>query len=155
MSLMNDIKTGELIKQLRLEKNLSQEALAESAGVSRSNLNRLENGKGEASIETLLKLNKVLGGGLIGSHMAHYSNSKKDTNIMLSEYVEESTSELSKKDFNIFYGLIEHVAENYCDGDIDPKVTLINSHVNYDDIRDLLIDVVKSRLNYYTKKDNK
>jgi transcriptional regulator with XRE-family HTH domain len=150
-----NIKTGEKIKELRLEKKLSQEALAESAGVSRSNLNRIENGKGEASIETLLKLNEVLGGGLIGYHMACLKNSKEDTNNMLVQYVEESIKESSKKDFNIFYDLIEHIAENYCEGAVDPKVTLINSHVNYDDIRDLLIDVVKSRLNYYTKKENK
>lgn len=67
----------------------------------------------------------------------------------------EKTVELSKKDFSMFYGLIEYIAKNYCEGAIDPKVTLINSHVNYDDLRDLLIDVVKSRLNYYTKKENK
>lgn len=150
-----NINTGERIKELRLKKKLSQEALAESAGVSRSNLNRLENGKGEASIETLLKLNKVLGGGLIGSHMANLKNSKEDTTNMLVEYVEESIEESSKKDFNMFYGLIEHISENYCEADVDPRVILINSHVNYDDIRDLLIDVVKSRLNYYTKKGSK
>ena len=67
----------------------------------------------------------------------------------------EKIVELSKKDFNIFYGLIEHVAENYCEGPIDPKVTLINSHVNYDNLRSLLIDAVKNRLDNYTKQKSK
>ena len=35
---------------------------------------------------------------------------------------------------------IEHIAENYCEADVDSRVTLINSH----DIRDSLIDVANS-----------
>lgn len=142
---MSDFNTGKKIKELRIEKGLSQQSLAENCGISRSNLNRIENGKGEASIETLLKLSKVLGPGLIGSHMANNRNESD----MLTQYVDD----LGKKDFDVFYGLIEHVCENYCENNVDPKITLVNNHFGYDDLRDLLIDVVKSRLNYYSKQE--
>lgn len=145
---MENIKIGEKIKELRTKEKLSQRELASMCGISYSNLNIIENGKVEPSMETLIKLSKVLGSGLIGSHMAYMKNNNEDVSKMLSQYVDD----LSKKDFNVFYGLIEHICENYCN-DIDPQITLINSHVNYDDLRDLLIDVVKSRLNYYIKRE--
>lgn len=49
-------KIGERIKELRLEKNLSQEALAFNSGLERSFITHIENGRRNVSIETLSKV---------------------------------------------------------------------------------------------------
>ena len=53
-----DIKTkiGLRIKELRTEKNLTQEAIAFKAEIDRSFMNHVENGKRNVSVETLEKL---------------------------------------------------------------------------------------------------
>ncbi len=53
---IKDVKlaTGELIRLLRKQQNLSQEELAEKMGVSRMTIQKLEAGK-NATIDTLLK----------------------------------------------------------------------------------------------------
>lgn len=53
-----DIKTkiGLRIKELRTEKNLTQEAVAWKAEVDRTFMNHVENGKRNVSIETLEKI---------------------------------------------------------------------------------------------------
>ncbi|WP_461207830.1 helix-turn-helix domain-containing protein [Clostridium sp. DL1XJH146] len=139
---MDNVKTGEKIKELRIAKNLTQKVLAEKSEISRSNLNRIEIGKVEPRIETLMKISKVLGHELIGYHMAHSRNN-------ITEYAER----LGKKEFDIFYGLVEHVSGYYCENTVDPKVILENDGDNYKDLKDLLISVVKSRLEYYSKEE--
>ncbi len=53
-----DIKTkiGLRIKQLRTEKNLTQEDIAWKAEVDRTFMNHVENGKRNASVDTLTKI---------------------------------------------------------------------------------------------------
>ena len=53
-----DIKTkiGLRIKELRTEKNLTQEAVAFKAEIDRTFMNHVENGKRNVSVETLEKL---------------------------------------------------------------------------------------------------
>ena len=53
-----DIKTkiGLRIKELRTEKNLTQEAIAFKAEVDRTFMNHVENGKRNASVDTLTKI---------------------------------------------------------------------------------------------------
>jgi DNA-binding XRE family transcriptional regulator len=50
------IKIGLRIKELRTEKNLTQEAVAWKAEVDRTFMNHVENGKRNVSIETLSKI---------------------------------------------------------------------------------------------------
>jgi transcriptional regulator with XRE-family HTH domain len=54
-------KFGIRVKQLRIEKKLSQEALAIDANVDRGYLSNLENGKGNISIENIEKILDALG----------------------------------------------------------------------------------------------
>lgn len=54
------IKLGLLIKQLRLEKKMSQETLAYSANVSLSQVSRIELGKHNTTFLTLLSICKAL-----------------------------------------------------------------------------------------------
>jgi transcriptional regulator with XRE-family HTH domain len=53
-----DIKTkiGLRIKELRTEKNLTQEAVAWNADVDRTFMNHVENGKRNVSVDTLTKI---------------------------------------------------------------------------------------------------
>ena len=53
-----DIKTkiGLRIKELRTEKNLTQEAIAFKAEIDRTFMNHVENGKRNVSVETLEKV---------------------------------------------------------------------------------------------------
>ena len=50
------VKIGLRIKELRIEKNLTQEAIAFKAEIDRTFMNHVENGKRNVSIETLEKL---------------------------------------------------------------------------------------------------
>lgn len=50
------IKIGLRIKELRTEKNLTQEAVAWKAEVDRTFMNHVENGKRNVSVDTLTKI---------------------------------------------------------------------------------------------------
>lgn len=49
-------KIGERIKEVRVEKKLSQEAVAFNAGIERSFMTHIENGRRNVSVETLKKV---------------------------------------------------------------------------------------------------
>ena len=46
---------GDNLRQIRLQQNLSQEQLAKKAGLSRSAISEMENGKAATSLITLFK----------------------------------------------------------------------------------------------------
>jgi transcriptional regulator with XRE-family HTH domain len=50
------VKIGQRIKEIRTEKNLTQEAVAFKAEIDRTFINHVENGKRNMSIETLEKV---------------------------------------------------------------------------------------------------
>jgi transcriptional regulator with XRE-family HTH domain len=50
------VKIGLRIKELRIEKNLTQEAVAFKADIDRTFMNHVENGKRNISVETLEKV---------------------------------------------------------------------------------------------------
>ncbi len=54
-------KFGEKLKKIRLEKGLSQEALALSADIDRTYIPSIEKGERNVSITILAKLSKALG----------------------------------------------------------------------------------------------
>ena len=54
-------KFGRVIRSSRTSRGLSQEALAEFAGLSRSYLGRIEHGAAAPSIETMCRLADALG----------------------------------------------------------------------------------------------
>ena len=54
-------KVGERIKELRRDKNLSQEEFAAEIGLSRSYLSLLETARQDPSLSTLFRVAKVLG----------------------------------------------------------------------------------------------
>ncbi len=54
-------KFGARVKELRLKKKLSQEALAHEAGIDRTYMTSVENGKRNISIQNIEKIIKALG----------------------------------------------------------------------------------------------
>ncbi|MEW6306072.1 MAG: helix-turn-helix transcriptional regulator [Verrucomicrobiota bacterium] len=52
---------GERIRRIRRGKNLSLDALAKSAGISKGNLSKIESIAGNPTLETLLKIARALG----------------------------------------------------------------------------------------------
>lgn len=61
---MNDLKensVGSKIKKLREERNVSQTALAEAAGITLATLNRFEQNKISVTVKTLQKILDVFG----------------------------------------------------------------------------------------------
>lgn len=47
---------GEMLKEARKEANLTQEQLAEKAGTKKSYISKLENGKGNIQLSTLIRI---------------------------------------------------------------------------------------------------
>lgn len=60
MHVESQPKLGEHIRQLRQDRALSQEALAEMAEIHRNFLSGIERGKKGMTIETLLRLSRAL-----------------------------------------------------------------------------------------------
>ena len=56
-----EVAFGEVLRELRQARQLSQEALALEAGLQRNYISLLERGKNSASLKTLFKLSAVLG----------------------------------------------------------------------------------------------
>jgi transcriptional regulator with XRE-family HTH domain len=51
---------GQVVRKLRVERNLSQEKLSELSGLDRSYVSEIERGKKTASIRTVIKLSEGL-----------------------------------------------------------------------------------------------
>ena len=58
---MNQVKIGNLIKELRKEKNYTQEQLAEKLGVTNKAVSKWETGRGMPDLAIIQELSKILG----------------------------------------------------------------------------------------------
>lgn len=54
-------KLGEQIKQLRIQKGLTQEELSLESGISRSHIAMIESGKRDMTLSALFKISRALG----------------------------------------------------------------------------------------------
>ncbi|UCF85932.1 MAG: helix-turn-helix transcriptional regulator [Desulfobacteraceae bacterium] len=59
--MIREDQIGRRIKKLRIERNLTQEALAQEAGLTKGYLSKIENSKNSPPVSTLLSLAKALG----------------------------------------------------------------------------------------------
>ena len=55
-----ELRVSARLKKLRLERELSQDALAKKAGIERKTINRIENGHFSPNLSTLLSVCKAL-----------------------------------------------------------------------------------------------
>ena len=61
---MNQQKTGALLRELRAEKNMTQEQLAETLGVTNRSVSRWENGNNMPDLDILIELARFYGVGV-------------------------------------------------------------------------------------------
>ena len=59
--MIDFVRVGKKIQELRLSQGLSQDALSERLSVTRQALSRWENGQSAPSIDTLITLSKIFG----------------------------------------------------------------------------------------------
>ena len=90
---MDNIKTGNLIKELRIEKELTQKELAEKLSVSTSAVSKWENGKGFPDISILEPLSAEL-----GISIAELIKGEKMPENFESESLAKDIIEISKKE---------------------------------------------------------
>lgn len=76
---LNEEIIGELIRQAREKRNLTQEELAEKLGVNKSNISKMENNIKSMRIDTLLKVFKALNAKV--SLQIEFSSRKEKLNI--------------------------------------------------------------------------
>ena len=99
---MNQKKTGEFLKQLRKEKGLTQEQLAEQFYVSGRTVSRWETGSNMPDLAILVELadyynvdiREIIDGERKSEIM---DNETKDTLLKVAEYTEEEKNKLKKK----------------------------------------------------------
>ena len=108
---MNQQKIGEFLKQLRKDKGLTQEQLAENFYVSSRTVSRWETGTNMPDIQTLIEIasfydvdiREIIDGERKSENM---NSETKDTLKKVAEYATEETGKRKKRTriaFNIFY----------------------------------------------------
>lgn len=98
---MNLKQCGLFIKQLREDKNLSQDDLANAMHMDRSNISRWENGKAQIPTDKLKTLSEIFDitvDEIIAGERTTTKNRKEHSNIML-EFLEEKDTSIKKFKF--------------------------------------------------------
>lgn len=91
---MDVIKTGNLIKELRIEKGLTQKELAEKICVSTAAVSKWENGKGFPDISILEQLSAELGISITELVKGEKSEENKESDSVAKEIIEISKKEI-------------------------------------------------------------
>ena len=91
---MDIIRTGNLIKELRIEKGLTQKELAEKICVSTAAVSKWENGKGFPDISILEQLSAELGISITELVKGEKSEENKETDSIAKEIIEISKKEI-------------------------------------------------------------
>lgn len=119
---MDTFKTGNLIKELRCEKGLTQKELAEKISVSTAAVSKWENGKGFPDISILEPLSAELGISITELIKGEKDQIKPESDSVAKDIIEISKKEIkSRKNRNIFVILMFIIS-----------VTAVNAFVIYD-----------------------
>lgn len=110
---MDQIKIGAFLRELRKEKNQSQEQIADRFGVSSRSVSRWENGNTMPDISILIELadyyevdlREIISGERKSENM---NNEFRETLAMVADYTEEEKNKILNKVF--LYGAISTVA---------------------------------------------
>ncbi|EOU1504483.1 helix-turn-helix transcriptional regulator [Clostridium perfringens] len=130
------MEIGKVIKDFRISQNLSLREFAKKCDISYSNLSNIENGKIKPNNLTLNKIAKTFN--------IKFGKNKYGDNIIINlckNFIDE--------EINLFCNLINHVNENYCN---DVDLENVNKKELYEDTRDLVIDLIKNRIKFYSNK---
>ena len=98
---MNQQKIGGFLRELRIEKNFTQEQLAEALGVSNRSVSRWETGSNMPDLDLLLELSRFYGVGvdeiLDGKrNMRHMDEQTAETIEKVADYANEAKMRLTK-----------------------------------------------------------
>ena len=113
---MNLVKTGKLLQDLRKEKGLTQEQLAEQTGVSRRTVSRWETGSNMPDLDILIELSDFyevdLREILCGERKSEQMNDElKETVLQVADYSNEEKARLLRRMHWLFIaGLIGFAA---------------------------------------------
>lgn len=125
---MNQIKIGSFLKELRNEKNLTQEQIAEKFGVSQRSVSRWENGNTMPDISVLIELSdyydvdlrEILNGERKAKNM---NEDLKETLVMVSDYTNEDKKKLVTSLYSMIwtcivaFGMLELITVFHLTGD--------------------------------------
>lgn len=113
--MIREDQIGQRIRQLRLERNLTQQALSGMAGVTKGYLSKIENSSTSPPVSTLVNITKALGIRL-GSF---FSNQELETTITLVKAEKRMAVARSGTSFGYAY---EPLAHNFPNRQMDPYI---------------------------------
>ena len=97
---------GRRIRELRMKRGMTQEKLAESAGLDLSQLSRMENGHGNPNFETLQRIAKAL---QIRAHEL-LDFSQHDSEMVVREDIVALLDELSSENLRLVHRFMRYMA---------------------------------------------
>ena len=103
---MNQVKIGEFLRELRKEKGLTQEQLAEQFNISRRSVSRWETGSNMPDVGLLIEIEDFFEVDIReiidGQRKSENMDKEKETLKKVAEYADTEKAKLKKKVSNIF-----------------------------------------------------
>lgn len=103
---MNQVKTGSFLKELRKEKNWTQEQLAEKLNVSNRSISRWENGKTMPDFDLIIQLSqmyKISIEEILDGQRKEAGQKKQSLSIQTAQEISQLTSDESQKRYKIIH----------------------------------------------------
>ncbi len=106
--MIKEDQIGRRIKRLRLERNLTQQALADASGLTKGYLSKIENSSTSPPVSTLINIAKALDVGID----AIFSNEEPQTSITLVKAGQRPTAARNGSAFGYSYEPLGHTFPN-------------------------------------------
>lgn len=106
--MIDYVAIGRRIQSYRLKKELTQEYIAEKAGVSIPHLSRIENGSGKPSLQTLVNICNVLNVTIDDIMQDNIAASKSK----LTDRLYQITNDCTIDELNMFTDIIQTIRSN-------------------------------------------
>ncbi len=106
--MINEDQIGRRIKKLRLDRNFTQQALADAGGLTKGYLSKIENSNTSPPVSTLINLAKALGVGIDSI----FSSEEQQTSITLVKAGQRPTVARNGSAFGYSYEPLAHTFPN-------------------------------------------
>ena len=97
---MDQVKTGEFLKQLRKQHNMTQQMLADKLGVTNRSVSRWENGNTMCDLDILVELSKMYNVSI--SEILNGEKDKADDEMIIVEYANKKQN-IFRKNIHLMY----------------------------------------------------
>jgi transcriptional regulator with XRE-family HTH domain len=124
--MLREDQIGLRIRKLRLERNLTQQQLADEAGLTKGYLSKIENSKSAPPVSTLINLSKALGVNID----AFFSKEIPSTSYTLVKKSDRLAMARQGASFGYSY---EHLAPKFPNRQMDPFILTILPEVEHTD----------------------